>query len=169
MLVEICPEGSFDIKRSGSEEPISILAEQKLGVSIRPKGILQDLVSFRHDADSKPKPIGVYLASIFDTLLSSQGADAHHRRPLGLCWGNLSTLDHLPPARQLGGFSSLAGIVRLVVELVLSSKAGILSGSWPRLIDAILALLDPIVVPLRGPAGSSRLRPSVPPLWGATR
>ena len=101
----------------------------------------------------RAKPFRVYLASIFDTLLSSQGADAHHRQPLGLCWGNLSTLDHPHPARQLGGFSSSAGIVRLVFELKLSSKAGILSGSWSCLMGSILDLVDPIVVPLRGPAG----------------
>jgi len=100
----------------------------------------------------RAKPFRVYLASIFDTLLSSQGADAHHRRPLGLCWGNLSTLDHPHPARQLGGFPSSAGIVRLVIELKLSSKAGILSGSWSCLMGSILDLVDPIVVPLRGPA-----------------
>jgi hypothetical protein len=38
------------------------------------------------------QPVGVYLASIFDTLLSSQGADAHLLGPLGPRRGNLSTL-----------------------------------------------------------------------------
>jgi hypothetical protein len=60
----------------------------------------------RTSGGSRPrshKPIGVYLASIFDTLLSSQRADAHHPRPLGRFWGNLSTLDLAFVARQLGG------------------------------------------------------------------
>ena len=95
------------------------------------KSILQESGSRRHVVGSS-QTHQVYLASIFDTLLSSQGADAHHRRPLSLCWGNLSTLDHPHLTRQLGGSGQLccsAGTVRLVFELVmLSSKAGILIG-----------------------------------------
>lgn len=121
----------------------------------------------------RAKPIRVYLASIFDTLLSSQGADAHHRRPLGRCWGNLSTLDHPPPARQLGGSDQLMlrcwycpPCLRADAQLQGWDPVGV-----PGRASSVRSwdLVDPIVVPLRGPAGSSRLRPSVPPLWGATR
>jgi hypothetical protein len=53
------PEGSSTL-RSDSEEPISILAEQKLGVSIRPKGILQQSSSRRHAAGPSQTHPGLF-------------------------------------------------------------------------------------------------------------
>jgi len=99
--------------RSDSCESISILAEQKLGVSIRPKEFRQGVRIELEDLKLGASALRGYLASIFDTLLSSQGADAHHRRPSGRRWGNLSTLDRALRARQLGGEPPSASRVQL--------------------------------------------------------